>query len=126
MPKPKPHIPIAALNSAVVSNISERAGARPNTARSKALPQSYNTVARKITLAIVAMPIAIVTSYVLYQRCKCSSSKIQVDGEAKNRINRNAVVLGDDRKLLVVPGMAKVESPPTESSKNEGSKNVET
>jgi len=34
------------------------------------LPEKYRPAARKITLALVALPIAIVTSWVLYQRCK--------------------------------------------------------
>ncbi|KUJ09622.1 uncharacterized protein LY89DRAFT_690085 [Mollisia scopiformis] len=69
-PKPtsKPHIPIAALNSEIVSNISTRAGARPNTSGSKDLPKNYQSVARKVRNTIVALPILIGTSYILYQR----------------------------------------------------------
>ncbi|EPE26740.1 hypothetical protein GLAREA_02654 [Glarea lozoyensis ATCC 20868] len=67
-PIPKPHIPIAGLNKEIVSNITARAGARPRPAGNSGLPPSYNNVARKVTMAIVAAPIAIVTSYVLYQR----------------------------------------------------------
>ncbi|TVY32451.1 hypothetical protein LSUB1_G008289, partial [Lachnellula subtilissima] len=77
-PATKPHVPLAELNSAIVSNISTRAGARPNTAGSRALPPNYKSVARKITMGIVAAPILIVTSYVLYER----------------------LVLGEERKLL--------------------------
>jgi hypothetical protein len=69
-PNPKPHIPIAGLNKEIVSNITARAGARPRPAGNNGLPPSYNNVARKVTMAIVAAPIAIVTSYVLYQRRK--------------------------------------------------------
>jgi hypothetical protein len=69
-PAGKPHVPLAQLNSDIVSNITTRAGARPNTEGSKQLPQNYKAVSRKVTMAIVALPIAIVTSYVLYQRCK--------------------------------------------------------
>ncbi|KAK0102705.1 hypothetical protein ONS95_006307 [Cadophora gregata] len=79
-PKP-PHVPIAELNSAIVSNIAARAGARPNTAGSQQLPKNYRPVARKVTMAIVALPIAIVTSYVLYQR----------------------LVLGEEKKLFPMP-----------------------
>jgi hypothetical protein len=69
----KSRIPIAGLNKEIVSNITARAGARPrpaSAAGSGSLPSNYNNVARKVTMAIVAAPIAIVTSYVLYQRCK--------------------------------------------------------
>ncbi|TVY89806.1 hypothetical protein LAWI1_G002974 [Lachnellula willkommii] len=83
----KPHVPLASLNSEIVSNISTRAGARPNTAGSRALPPNYKMAARKVTMAIVAAPILIVTSYVLYER----------------------LVLGEERKLLVKP------LPPVES-----------
>jgi len=69
-PAGKPHVPLAQLNSDIVSNITTRAGARPNTEGSKQLPKNYKTVSRKVTMAIVALPIAIVTSYVLYQRCR--------------------------------------------------------
>lgn len=75
----KPHVPIAALNSQIVSNITTRAGARPNTAGSRPLPPNYKSVARKVTSAIVALPIAIGTSYWLYQR----------------------LVLGEEQKVLV-------------------------
>ncbi|KAL2061298.1 hypothetical protein VTL71DRAFT_7571 [Oculimacula yallundae] len=98
-PTPKPHIPIAELNSAIVSNITTRAGARPNTSGSQQLPKNYKPVARKVTMAIVALPIAIVTSYVLYQR----------------------LVLGEEKKMLVPapkPGNpeTKAESPSVVSS----------
>jgi hypothetical protein len=61
-------IPFAAMNSEIVSNISTRAGARPNAGPSGKLPPNYKSTARKYTAAIVAMPILIVTSYVLYER----------------------------------------------------------
>ncbi|PVH81314.1 hypothetical protein DL98DRAFT_571198 [Cadophora sp. DSE1049] len=80
-PTPKPHVPIAELKSAIVSNITTRAGAKPNTAGSQQLPKNYKPVARKVTMAIVALPIAIVTSYVLYQR----------------------LVLGEEKKLFPMP-----------------------
>ncbi|TVY52124.1 hypothetical protein LCER1_G005115 [Lachnellula cervina] len=86
-PTTKPHVPLASLNSEIVSNITTRAGARPNTAGSRALPANYKLAARKVTMAIVAAPILIVTSYVLYER----------------------LVLGEERKLLVKP------LPPVES-----------
>ncbi|RDW69915.1 hypothetical protein BP5796_08312 [Coleophoma crateriformis] len=85
---PKAKIPIAALNSAIVSNISARAGARPTADGSRPLPPNYKPVARKVTMAIVAMPILIVTSYVLYQR----------------------LALGEDQKRLVPLEPSAVES----------------
>jgi len=81
-----------------VSNISTRAGARPNVGSGKPLPKNYKPIARKVTMAIVAMPIAIVTSYVLYQR----------------------LVLGEDRKLLVKPGLSVVETPAAVEGNAEG------
>ena len=70
-PNALPKIPLAALNSTIVDNISKRAGARPNTHGTKRqLPPNYRPVARKVTRAIVALPIFIVTSWVLYQRCE--------------------------------------------------------
>jgi hypothetical protein len=73
-PKPtsKPHIPLAALNSDIVSNISARAGARPNKSGNNPLPKNYKSVSNKVTMVLVALPIAICTSYVLWQRCKSS------------------------------------------------------
>lgn len=88
-PNPKPQIPFAQMNSEIVSKITTRAGARPNTAGSRQLPPNYKSVSRKVTMAIVAMPIVIVTSYVLYQR----------------------LVLGEERKLLVEPVPAPMEPP---------------
>ena len=55
-------------------------------------------------MAIVAMPILIVTSYVLYERCE-SSGRTYV----ARLILMFIVVLGEDRKLLVKPGLTKVE-----------------
>lgn len=67
---PKPHVPVAELNSAIVSKISTRAGARPTTSGSQQLPKNYKQVARKVTAVMVALPILLVTSYMLYKRCK--------------------------------------------------------
>ncbi|KAH7400257.1 hypothetical protein BKA64DRAFT_707944 [Cadophora sp. MPI-SDFR-AT-0126] len=105
-PTPKPHIPIAELNSTIVSNITTRAGAKPNTAGSQQLPKNYKPVARKVTMAIVALPIAIVTSYVLYQR----------------------LVLGEEKKLFPMPRQrdaeteAKIEPSSSDSSSSPASK----
>ncbi|PMD17172.1 hypothetical protein NA56DRAFT_281167 [Hyaloscypha hepaticicola] len=103
-PAPKPHVPIAALNSEIVSNITTRAGARPNPTSGNPLPKNYKSVANKVTMAIVAMPIAIVTSWVLYER----------------------LVLGEERKNLVKPGMAMVEPPAAAEGKGEGTPSTST
>jgi hypothetical protein len=105
-PTPKPHVPIAALNSEIVSNITTRAGARPNPTGGNSLPKNYKSVANKVTMAIVAMPIAIVTSWVLYERCKVPS----LIREKGNVLITGEVVLGEERKNLVKPGMAMVET----------------
>jgi hypothetical protein len=68
-------IPITSLNSQIVDNITTRAGARPNTGGKNSLPAGYKAAARKVTFAIVAMPIVIVTSWVLYERCKPMESR---------------------------------------------------
>ncbi|RFU25590.1 hypothetical protein B7463_g10754, partial [Scytalidium lignicola] len=87
-PKAIPTIPLKSLNSTIVSDISARAGARANpSGPQRSLPPNYKPVARKITMTMVALPIAIVTSYVLYQR----------------------LVLGEERKHLVNPGTREVE-----------------
>lgn len=76
---PQKSIPIAALNSTIVSQISSRAGARPGRPPAD-MPANYKPVARRVTLAIVALPIALVTSLVLYQRRK---SSIHLQGDEK-------------------------------------------
>jgi hypothetical protein len=74
MPAPTPplrQIPIAGLNKQIVGDIASRAGARPNAGGAvNPLPKNYKSVANKVTLAIVAMPVALVTSWVLYERCE--------------------------------------------------------
>ncbi|CAG8971492.1 hypothetical protein HYALB_00002076 [Hymenoscyphus albidus] len=72
-PTPTPKVPIADINKEIVSNITARAGARPGGSNN--LPPNYKSAARKVTMAIVAMPIAIVTSYVLYQRLYLKEEK---------------------------------------------------
>lgn len=68
---PSPKVQISSLNSQIVDNITSRAGARPNAStKQNPLPPNYKSAARKVTMAIVAMPIVVVTSYVLYQRCE--------------------------------------------------------
>lgn len=58
--------PLSAPPSSTASPIPPPAGARPG--RPRPLPPGYNAAARKVTMTIVALPIAIVTSYVLYER----------------------------------------------------------
>jgi hypothetical protein len=68
---PLRQIPIAGLNKQIVGDIANRAGARPNAGGAgNPLPKNYKSVANKVTLAIVAMPVALVTSWVLYERCE--------------------------------------------------------
>ncbi|KFY32856.1 hypothetical protein V495_08661, partial [Pseudogymnoascus sp. VKM F-4514 (FW-929)] len=78
---PAPKIPLGALNAKIVDNISKPAGARPSAGGQQQLPPGYKPVARKVTMTIVALPIAIVTSYVLWQR----------------------LVMGEEQKVLVRP-----------------------
>ncbi|PQE24321.1 hypothetical protein CJF31_00002572 [Rutstroemia sp. NJR-2017a BVV2] len=71
--KPPPaqasHIPFKALNQAITSQLTTRAGARPTAGgQQKPLPSNYKSVARRVTMTIVALPIAIVTSWVLWDR----------------------------------------------------------
>lgn len=72
------------MNANIVSNLTSRAGARPlpraaNPA-SKGLPPNYQQTARKVTSAIVALPIVLVTSYVLYDRCEWLDNAHSRDG----------------------------------------------
>lgn len=70
-------------------------------------------------MAIVAMPIVIVTSWVLYQRCKCQL--YQIGGRNVN--DGRLVVLGEERKHLVKPGMVLVDR--GEESSSGGSNSTE-
>jgi hypothetical protein len=111
--QPQKSIPIAALNSTIVSQISSRAGARPGRPPTD-LPANYKPVARRVTLAIVALPIAIVTSWVLYQRRKFSIYLQCLDSyiDRADIADGLQVVLGEERKHLVRPGMVMVEESP--------------
>lgn len=104
--KPAAKIPVASLNSQIVDNIATRAGARPNTAGSKSsLPPNYRPVARKVTMTIVALPILLVTSWVLYERCKFFRC------DRGLTLMLHTVILGQDRKVLVKSGLPMVEGP---------------
>ena len=80
--------PLSALNSAIVNNITTPNGARPNRTGQN-LPTGYNTVARKVTLAIVALPVLLVTSWVLWDR----------------------LVMGKEKKELIRPFLKDEEQP---------------
>jgi len=73
-------------------------------------------------MAIVAMPIAIVTSWVLYERCKVPSCI----WEEANVLMIGKVVLGEERKNLVKPGMAVVETPAAVEGKGDGTPSTST
>jgi hypothetical protein len=70
-----------ALNATLVSQLSNQTSrndrgrsAAAEAARTGKMPPAYHGPARRVTMTIVALPIAIVTSYVLYQRCEYSLS----------------------------------------------------
>lgn len=79
--------PLSALNAAIVNNITSANGARPN--RAQPLPPNYKPVARKVTLAIVALPVLLVTSWVLWDR----------------------LVMGKEKKELIRPFVPDEEQP---------------
>lgn len=94
--KPVPHPtpestkpPLSALNSAIVNNITTPNGARPNRGGQQQLPPNYKPVARKVTLAIVALPVLLVTSWVLWDR----------------------LVMGKEKKELIRPFVKDEEQP---------------
>ena len=67
-----PYLSPSALNAFAVSTLSAQAHpSRPAPkVRGGSLPKNYKAAARRITLAMVAAPIAIVTSWVLWERCE--------------------------------------------------------
>jgi hypothetical protein len=73
-------------------------------------------------MAIVAMPIAIVTSWVLYERCKVPSWIWKIG----HVLITGKVVLGEERKNLVKPGMAVVETPAAAEGKGDGTPSTST
>lgn len=87
LPKHASKPPLSALNAAIVNNITSANGARPN--REQPLPPNYKPVARKVTLAIVALPVLLVTSWVLWDR----------------------LVMGKERKELIRPFVPDEEQP---------------
>ncbi|RKF53436.1 hypothetical protein OnM2_105008 [Erysiphe neolycopersici] len=92
-PPPLPQAPFKAQNSKaqpkLKTSIQEQSQVRATTyaTKSKPLPPNYKSTKRKVTMAIVALPIVFVTSWVLFER----------------------LWLGKERKELVPPGMSKVK-----------------
>ncbi|KAB8298756.1 hypothetical protein EYC80_000931 [Monilinia laxa] len=62
-------IPLKSLNQSITSRLTVPAGARPSVGGGeKPLPGNYQSVARRVTMTIVALPILLVTSWVLWDR----------------------------------------------------------
>ncbi|KAK8196103.1 hypothetical protein M8818_007256 [Zalaria obscura] len=62
------------------------------------LPEEYKAPGRRITMIIAALPILIVTSWVLWQRCKSANV-----GEFEDHVLMYVVVEGKEQKHLVAP-----------------------
>ncbi|TGO19811.1 hypothetical protein BTUL_0002g00560 [Botrytis tulipae] len=63
----KSELPLKALNQSITSRLTTPSGAR-SMGRGKPLPGNYQSVARRVTMTIVALPILFVTSWVLWDR----------------------------------------------------------
>ncbi|KAF7853918.1 hypothetical protein EAF04_010584 [Stromatinia cepivora] len=77
---PKPtrlqSLPLKALNQSITSRLTTPAGARPSMGKGeKPLPGNYQSVARRVTMTIVALPILLVTSWVLWDRLVLGQQK---------------------------------------------------
>jgi hypothetical protein len=85
------------VNAFAVNHLSARAHpSRPQPGISDGkLPANYNKLARKYTSVMVALPIALVTSYVLWDRREFGETMRSVGA------NRVTVVLGHEQKKLV-------------------------
>lgn len=79
-PKTQPKLKTVAREQSQLKAITD-------ATRPKPLPPNYKSIKRKVTMAIVALPIVFVTSWVLFER----------------------LWLGKERKELVPPGMSKVK-----------------
>ncbi|TGO46797.1 hypothetical protein BCON_0307g00080 [Botryotinia convoluta] len=66
----KSELPLKALNQSITSRLTTPAGARSmgRGKGEKPLPGNYQSVARRVTMTIVALPILFVTSWVLWDR----------------------------------------------------------
>ncbi|ESZ94827.1 hypothetical protein SBOR_4787 [Sclerotinia borealis F-4128] len=89
-PEPKPalstSLPFKSLNQSITSRLTTPAGARASSAPgAKPLPKNYQSVARRVTMTIVALPILFVTSWVLWDRL--------VLGEPKKSLIRDPPVV---------------------------------
>ncbi|CAD6445962.1 5a755dae-42dd-4376-9e6d-b95d36e24091 [Sclerotinia trifoliorum] len=66
---PLKSLPLKSLNQSITSRLTTPAGARPLMRKGdKPLPGNYQSVARRVTMTIVALPILLVTSWVLWDR----------------------------------------------------------
>ncbi|KAJ8058907.1 hypothetical protein OCU04_011893 [Sclerotinia nivalis] len=69
-------LPLKALNQSIISRLTTPAGARPSMGKGeKPLPGNYQSVARRVTMTIVALPILLVTSWVLWDRLVLGQQK---------------------------------------------------
>ncbi|TEY37140.1 hypothetical protein BOTCAL_0531g00030 [Botryotinia calthae] len=66
----KSELPLKALNQSITSRLTTPSGARSmgRGKGEKPLPGNYQSVARRVTMTIVALPILFVTSWVLWDR----------------------------------------------------------
>ncbi|KAF7956119.1 hypothetical protein EAE96_005039 [Botrytis aclada] len=70
----KSELPLKALNQSITSRLTTPSGAR-STGKGKPLPGNYQSVARRVTMTIVALPILFVTSWVLWDRLVLGQEK---------------------------------------------------
>ncbi|TGO23590.1 hypothetical protein BPAE_0127g00100 [Botrytis paeoniae] len=73
----KSELPLKALNQSITSRLTTPAGARSmgRGKGEKPLPGNYQSVARRVTMTIVALPILFVTSWVLWDRLVLGQEK---------------------------------------------------
>ncbi|KAM0133761.1 hypothetical protein ACHAP3_005894 [Botrytis cinerea] len=74
---PKSELPLKALNQSITSRLTTPSGARSmgKGRGEKPLPGNYQSVARRVTMTIVALPILFVTSWVLWDRLVLGQEK---------------------------------------------------
>ncbi|KAI9793008.1 MAG: hypothetical protein M1835_007501 [Candelina submexicana] len=97
-----PQVPRAAsksktsTNASAVSQLSTRRFGTKRSVRDGKLPGNYKATARRVTFAMVALPIAIVTSYILYER------RNELPDLIDEPVTESyTVVLGQERKRLI-------------------------
>ncbi|KAM0316154.1 hypothetical protein ACHAO8_003399 [Botrytis cinerea] len=73
----KSELPLKALNQSITSRLTTPSGARSmgKGRGEKPLPGNYQSVARRVTMTIVALPILFVTSWVLWDRLVLGQEK---------------------------------------------------